>query len=97
MKVKIEGVIEFKTSEYGNDNYHGFFFHALEMSDYGYINVMPYTIEVEIPDEFDPRSAQIAALEKEKTALRAACQKSITNIERHISELLALDNIPGAV
>lgn len=93
MKVIIKGQINYRPSMWeGEGPYH---FHPCDLNNC--VKVMDHEIEVEIPDDFDPRGAQIAALEKEKTALRAAFQKSITDIERKISELLALDNIPGAV
>lgn len=88
MKTTITGVITYKKSLYeeGED----FHFQHCEMKDYGYITVMPHSIEVEIPDDFDPRACQVDLLKAEKVKLIAAFQKRCTEIERQISELTAL-------
>jgi hypothetical protein len=53
--------------------------------------VGPQEVEVEVPDHFDPRPAQIAVLEAQKQKVMADFQKSITDINRRISELSALE------
>ncbi len=52
--------------------------------------VGPVEVAFEVPDDFDPRAAKIAALEKEKQQLRAALAVKVTNIDRRISELQAI-------
>lgn len=52
--------------------------------------VMPLDIAVDVPDDFDPRPAEIAALQARKTAMQAECAKAVTDIERRISELQAI-------
>ena len=47
-------------------------------------------IEIEVPDGFDPTAQQIAVLEKQKTKVMADYQKSVTDINRRISELQAI-------
>jgi hypothetical protein len=47
-------------------------------------------IEIDVPDDFDPRAQQIAALEAEKQKVMADYQKSVTDINRRISELQAI-------
>jgi hypothetical protein len=96
MKHTINGYITFKPAEPWEkkptisfltwkpddcDNVFGFF-------------VRPHSIEVELPDDFDPRQLQIAALERERTALRATFQARITEIEEQISKLLAIEHAP---
>ena len=53
--------------------------------------VGPQEIEVDVPESYDPRPAQIAVLEKEKQKVMADFQKSVTDINRRISELSALE------
>jgi len=48
-------------------------------------------IQIEIPDDFDPRAQQIVALEKHKQKVMADYQKSVTDINSQISMLQALE------
>lgn len=48
------------------------------------------TIAFEVPDDFDPRPGQIAALEEEKRAITAAFQKRVTEINGQIANLQAI-------
>jgi hypothetical protein len=58
-----------------------------------YSYVGPQEIEIEVPEHFDPRPAQIAVLEAQKKKVMADFQKSVTDINRRISELNALEYI----
>ena len=48
-------------------------------------------IEIDVPDDFDPRAQQIAALEEQKRKVMADYQKSVTEINERISNLQALE------
>ena len=48
-------------------------------------------IEIEVPDNYDPRAQQIAALEKQKQQVMADFQKSVAEINERISKLQALE------
>ena len=48
-------------------------------------------IQIEVPDDFDPRPQQIAALETQKQKVMADYQKSVTDINSQISKLQALE------
>jgi hypothetical protein len=48
-------------------------------------------IELNVPDNYDPRAQQIAALEAQKTKAMADYQKSVTEINERISKLQALE------
>lgn len=48
-------------------------------------------IELNVPDNYDPRPAQIAALEQQKQKVMADYQKSVTDINDRISKLTALE------
>jgi hypothetical protein len=48
-------------------------------------------IEIEVPDGYDPRAQQIAALEKQKQKVMADYQKTVTEINNRINKLQALE------
>ena len=48
-------------------------------------------IEIEIPDNYDPRAQQIAALEALKQKVMADYHKSVMEINERIGKLLALE------
>ena len=48
-------------------------------------------IEIEVPEDFDPRAQQIAALEALKQKVMADYHKSVTDINDRISKLTALE------
>lgn len=62
-----------------------------EKSKYGRIWICEHNVEVEIPDDFDPRAEQIRALEAEKRALNAAFAAKVTEIDRRIRSLQAIE------
>ena len=88
MKKQITGFISYKKDWRGNYAYH---FHGVEMTEYGYITVMPHSFEVDIPDDFDPRGKQVEQLQAEKKKAMADFQNRVTEIERKISELTCLE------
>jgi hypothetical protein len=88
MKKQIEGFILYK-KDYSHKT--GFLFSGYEMKEYGYITVMPYTLDVDIPDDFDPRGKQVEMLKAEKQKAMADFQNRVTEIERKISELTCLE------
>ena len=48
-------------------------------------------VELEIPDDYDPRAQKIAALREQQTKAAADYQKTVTEIQRRISELQAIE------
>lgn len=48
-------------------------------------------VELDIPDNYDPRAQQVAALIASKQALMADYQKSVDDINERISKLQALE------
>ena len=48
-------------------------------------------IEIEVPDNYDPRAQQIAALQAQATKAAADYQKTVTDIQRRIAELQAIE------
>lgn len=47
-------------------------------------------IEIDVPDNYDPRAQQIAALEKQRLKVMADYQKSVTEINERIGKLQAI-------
>jgi len=56
-----------------------------------YTFVCEQDIEMEVPDNYDPRAQQIIALEKQKQKVMADYQNSVTEINDRISKLQALE------
>lgn len=48
-------------------------------------------IEIEVPDDYDPRAQKIAALEKHKQKVMADYQTTVDQINERISKLQALE------
>jgi len=48
-------------------------------------------IEIEVPDNYDPRAQQIAALQKQKQKVMADFQVTVDQINRQISELQSIE------
>lgn len=48
-------------------------------------------IEIEVPDNYDPRAQKIAALEKHKQKVMADYHKMVTEINDRISKLQAIE------
>ena len=53
--------------------------------------VGPQEIEIEVPDSYDPRAQQVAALEALKQKVMADYHKSVTEINDRIGKLMALE------
>jgi hypothetical protein len=53
-------------------------------------HVSEQEFEIEVPDDFDPRAQQIAALEKQKQKVMADYQKTVTEINNRINNLKAI-------
>lgn len=62
-----------------------------ETAQDGRIFVQEHLTTVEVPDGFDPRPQQVAALEAEKQKARAAFQARITELDRQIQSLMAIE------
>ena len=65
-----------------------------EAAQCGRIFVKEHTTTVEVPDDFDPRPQQVAALEAAKQKARAEFQARVTEIDRQIQSLLAIEVAP---
>ena len=86
----ITGFIHYQPPFYEGDKPH-FSFFSWDASDQGYLAVMPHTIEVELPDDFNPISAQVQALQAKKAAVLAEYQKRVADINEQLSKLQCLE------
>jgi hypothetical protein len=50
-----------------------------------------HSIEVELPDDFDPRAAQIDALKAEQTRIRGEMSARISQLQEQINKLTAIE------
>ena len=66
------------------------FYCQLDDSEYR-TYVSEQEVEIEIPDDYDPRAQQVAALETLKQKVMADYQKSVTEINDRIGKLMALE------
>ena len=90
MKIKLTASIHFV--KYSWEDKGEFQIYSCKMSDAEHRTyVGDQEIEIEIPDNYDPRAQQIAALEQELKGIMADYQKSVTDINRRISELQAIE------
>ena len=90
MKVTIKGFIHYRKQAWMDSGSYSFM--PCDMTECGYVNVMPHEIAVEVPDDFDPRPHQVAALIAEKQKARADFQARVTEIDRQIQSLLAIEH-----
>lgn len=58
--------------------------------DGDFVIVRPHSIEVEVPDDFDPRSAQVAALRAKRMKAAATFIAYAAEIDASIAKLLAI-------
>jgi hypothetical protein len=65
---------------------------SFKMDDDNYrTHVSQQEIEIDVPEDYDPRLQQVAALEKRKKQMMADFQKSVDQINERISKLQAIE------
>ena len=93
MKKTLKGFLHFSTDGW---SYGEIVFYGCDMSkseSMACIMIKPLEIEVDIPDDFDPRPAQIKALQAKQTKAAADFHAMNTEIMRQINELQALEMV----
>ncbi|AST86247.1 hypothetical protein CIG66_07125 [Ralstonia pseudosolanacearum] len=93
--IEIKGHIFLRNTRYGIEPNFTFFGFDASQTDPDYIKVCDHTINAEVPDDFDPREAQIASLEKQREKVRAELGRRITEINDQIAKLQALTFDPA--
>jgi hypothetical protein len=90
MKIQITAHIHFVKHSWETEGRFDLFSIKLEDTDYR-TYVGEQEVEIEVPEDYDPRAQQIAALEKQKQKVMADFQKSVDEINERISKLLAVE------
>ena len=89
MKIKLTAHIHYKKYSWEEKGEYQIWFARLDDDD-SRTYVGEQEVEVDIPDNYDPRAQQIAALEKYKQKVMADYQKMVTDINERISNLQAI-------
>ncbi|WP_186251690.1 hypothetical protein [Burkholderia gladioli] len=95
MKVTINGFIFARPARDGSLNFE-FSEYDVTKYDNQAAKVREHSIDVDVPDDFDPRPGIVENLEREKTQILAEANLKVTDINRLIQTLLAIDNAPTA-
>ena len=90
MKTTITVHLHYKKYDFDEKGTFELFSFVLADSD-GRTYIGPREVEVDVPEDYDPRAQQIAALEKHKQKVMADFQKTVTEINSRISNLQALE------
>jgi hypothetical protein len=91
--VKIKGYIN-ATKHVWNDEV-SYSFNTTAVDSYGYVPVMPFEIEFELPSDLNIIAQQVASLEKTKQTLRDEFDKRVAEINDQISKLTCLEFNPS--
>jgi hypothetical protein len=73
------------------DREHYYCLYPFQMEGEQYVTVRAMDIELDIPDDFDPREQQIAALEKQRQKAMADHQMLMDTIDGKIQSLRAIE------
>lgn len=89
MKIKVTAHIYFSKYSWENNGEFLLFYAKIDGNE-NMVYVSTQEVEVEVPENFDPRALQIAALEAQKQKAMADYQKSVDDINERISKLQAI-------
>jgi UTP-glucose-1-phosphate uridylyltransferase len=94
--LKIDGFLVYEENKYTNKPRISFLMY--DPTPYGSerIVIRQHTIEVAVPDDFDPRPQMVATLEAKKRQLRAEFAAKVTEIDAQIQKRLAIENTVDA-
>ena len=87
----IDGFITWRHAAWMSRPEVGFLTYDPRAMDGDYVVIRPHSFEVEVPDDFDPRPAQIAALREKREKAAAAFSAYVAEIDASISKLLAIE------
>jgi len=90
MKVKIKGFVTYNNL-FGGDEFNFTSFDPRKYDAGATVFVKEHAFEVEVPDNFDPRPAQVEALKKQRETVQAQFAKRVMEIDTQIQSLLALE------
>ena len=95
MKVTVKGFVFWRQDYRGQDEFSLLPWDCREWDEPARdarVFVKEQDVEIEVPDDFDPRPQQVAALEAEKQKARAEFHARVTEIDRKIQSLLAIEH-----
>jgi hypothetical protein len=84
-------------ADYSGKEWRPDFWHCKVDENEGRVYIGEQIVECEIPDNFDPVPAQVAALEKEKLKALAKYTTTVAEINERLSKLLAIEHQPSEV
>jgi hypothetical protein len=90
MKIKLTAHIHYKKYDWDETGEYEIWFAKLD-DDAIRTYVGAQEVEVEVPENYDPRSQQIAALQRQRGKAMADYQKTVDEINDRISKLQALE------
>jgi len=90
-KIQITTLLHMQAPAYGETE-PTFRLYPFDMSRHGCALIGERTVEVDVPEEFDPKPALINALREEQAEIRAEAQGKVNRIEERIQSLLCLEN-----
>jgi GH35 family endo-1,4-beta-xylanase len=91
MKIKQTVHVHHQKYEWEDQSEYIIYTHKFDDTDFR-VHICECEIEIEVPDEFDPRAQQIAALEQQKQKAMAEYQNTLTEINERISRLQAISH-----
>jgi hypothetical protein len=62
----------------------------------GCVHIKEHSFEVEVPDDFDPRPQQVAALDAEIKKTRAEMHRRINDLQEQKARLLAIEYVEAS-
>jgi hypothetical protein len=90
MKIKLTAHIHYQKYVWEEEGQFQIWFAKMDDAEYR-TYVGEQEVEIEVPDNYDPRAQQIDALEKQKQKVMADYQKSVNEINDRISKLQAIE------
>jgi len=90
MKIKLTAHIHYQKYVWKEEGEFQIWFAKMDDAEYR-TYVGEQEVEIEVPDNYDPRAQQIDALEKQKQEVMADYQKSVNEINDRISKLQAIE------
>lgn len=90
-KHTIDGFITWRHTAWMDHPEVGFLTYDPRNFDHDCVAIRPHSIEVEVPDDFDPRPAQVAALREKREKAAATFSAYVAEIDASIAKLLAIE------
>jgi hypothetical protein len=90
LKIKTTIHIHYQKWDFEDQGEYIIYSHKFEDTEYR-VHIAEHEIEIEVPDNFDPRAQQIAALEQQKQKVMAEYSVAVEDINEKINKLQALE------